>query len=47
MVWLGLYPKPVLERMEASANHYLQLARPGVETSSAPAIGPETAGIEP
>jgi len=47
MVWLGLYPKPVLDRMEASANHYLQLARPGLETSAAPAIAPETAGNQP
>jgi len=47
MVWLGLYPKPVLDRMEASANHYLQLARPGLETSAAPAIAAETAGNQP
>jgi NADH-quinone oxidoreductase subunit M len=28
MVWLGLFPGPVLHRMEASAAHYLELARP-------------------
>jgi NADH-quinone oxidoreductase subunit M len=47
MVWLGLYPKPVLERMEASANRYLQLARPGLETSAAPVSDTETPGNQP
>jgi NADH-quinone oxidoreductase subunit M len=30
MIWLGLYPKPVLDRTEASARHYLELAKPGL-----------------
>jgi NADH-quinone oxidoreductase subunit M len=31
MVWLGLYPQPVLSRMQVSAQHYLQLVQPGLE----------------
>jgi len=31
MLWLGLYPQPVLLRMEAAANRYIELARPGLE----------------
>ncbi|MEO8032222.1 MAG: NADH-quinone oxidoreductase subunit M [Gemmatimonadota bacterium] len=30
MIWLGLYPKPILDRTEASARHYLELAKPGL-----------------
>jgi NADH-quinone oxidoreductase subunit M len=37
MVWLGLYPKPVLDRMEASAKHYVEVVQPGL------AQRPETA----
>ncbi|TFG51025.1 MAG: NADH-quinone oxidoreductase subunit M [Gemmatimonadales bacterium] len=37
MVWLGLYPQPVLSRMEVSAQHYVRLAQPGLEQ------GPKTA----
>jgi NADH-quinone oxidoreductase subunit M len=29
MVWLGLYPAPVLRRMEASASAYVEAAHPG------------------
>jgi len=29
MIWLGLYPKPVLDRMEPAARHFLQQAHPG------------------
>jgi NADH-quinone oxidoreductase subunit M len=29
IVWLGLYPAPVLRRMEAAAGRYLEVARPG------------------
>ena len=40
MVWLGLYPKPVLDRTEASARHYLELTRPGLPAEPvAPARG--------
>jgi NADH-quinone oxidoreductase subunit M len=28
IVWLGLYPAPVLKRMEASTNHYLEVIGP-------------------
>ncbi len=28
MVWLGLYPKPVLDRMEPATRHYLELVAP-------------------
>ena len=37
MVWLGLYPQPVLSRMEVSAQHYIRLVQPGLEQ------GPKTA----
>ena len=30
MVWLGLYPKPVLDRMDSAARQYIQLVQPGV-----------------
>ncbi len=30
MIWLGLYPKPVLDRTEASARHFLELSSPGL-----------------
>jgi NADH-quinone oxidoreductase subunit M len=30
MIWLGLYPKPVLDRTEASARHYIELTAPGL-----------------
>jgi NADH-quinone oxidoreductase subunit M len=38
MVWLGLYPQPVLARMEVSAQHYLQLVQPGLEQGSKTAL---------
>ena len=28
IVWLGLYPAPVLQRMEPAAKRYLQLTQP-------------------
>jgi NADH-quinone oxidoreductase subunit M len=28
MVWLGLYPRPVLRRMEAASQHYVDMLRP-------------------
>ncbi len=30
MVWLGLYPGPVLDRMDAAARRYVELVRPGL-----------------
>jgi len=35
MIWLGLYPRPVLDRTEASARHYIELARPGLPQDAA------------
>jgi len=29
IVWMGLYPKPVLDKMEPAAIHYLQTVKPG------------------
>jgi NADH:ubiquinone oxidoreductase subunit 4 (subunit M) len=29
IVWLGLYPAPVLRRMEPAAKRYIQLTQPG------------------
>jgi len=37
MVWLGLYPKPVLSRMEASSERYVQLVKPALDQPEAPA----------
>ncbi|MGH7701844.1 MAG: complex I subunit 4 family protein, partial [Gemmatimonadales bacterium] len=31
ILWLGLYPRPVLDRMEAAAQRYLELAQPGLD----------------
>jgi NADH-quinone oxidoreductase subunit M len=48
MIWLGLYPKPVLARMEASARHYLELVRPGTAANPAPAqqaVAPSTGPV--
>jgi hypothetical protein len=28
IVWLGLYPAPVLRRMEAAAGQYVEIVRP-------------------
>jgi NADH-quinone oxidoreductase subunit M len=30
IVWIGLYPAPVLRRMEAATGRYLEVARPGL-----------------
>jgi NADH-quinone oxidoreductase subunit M len=38
MVWLGLYPKPVLDRMDSAAKHYVQLAQPGIQQRSTTAL---------
>jgi NADH-quinone oxidoreductase subunit M len=31
MIWLGLYPKPVLDRMQTAAQEYVRLVAPGFE----------------
>jgi NADH-quinone oxidoreductase subunit M len=36
MVWLGLYPKPVLSRMEAASKRYIELTQPGRDRYPAP-----------
>jgi NADH-quinone oxidoreductase subunit M len=36
MVWLGLYPRPVLDRMAGAAEHYVRLVEPGLERGPAP-----------
>ena len=38
MVWLGLYPKPVLDRMDSAAKRYVQLAQPGLDHRPATAL---------
>ncbi len=35
MIWLGLYPKPVLDRMDAAAKNYIHLVQPGLEQGPA------------
>ncbi len=38
MVWMGLYPRPVLDRMDAAARRYVQLVQPGLERGPATAL---------
>jgi NADH-quinone oxidoreductase subunit M len=38
MIWLGLYPKPVLDRMDASARRYVEQVQPGFERQPATAL---------
>ena len=38
MIWLGLYPRPVLDRMDAAARHYIQLVQPGKDKAPATAL---------
>jgi NADH-quinone oxidoreductase subunit M len=37
MIWLGLYPRPVLDRMDAAAKNYIHLVQPGLDKGPAPA----------
>jgi NADH-quinone oxidoreductase subunit M len=40
IVWMGLYPRPVLQRIEPAARKYLELAQPnGVREAAAPGGG--------
>jgi len=41
IVWMGLYPKPVLEKMEPAARHYLETIRPGETIPGAAIAGGE------
>jgi NADH:ubiquinone oxidoreductase subunit 4 (subunit M) len=42
MVWLGLYPKPVLDRMDAAAKRYVELAQPGLDRRPTTALSRPT-----
>jgi hypothetical protein len=37
MVWLGLYPQPVLRRMEAASQHYVDMLQPVLDQARTPA----------
>ncbi len=40
MVWLGLYPKPVLDRMDTAAKRYIEIVEPAMSRSApATALG--------
>jgi len=39
IVWLGLYPAPVLRRMERSTQRYLEMARPPTMTPGSIRLG--------
>jgi NADH-quinone oxidoreductase subunit M len=44
MVWLGLYPQPVLRRMEAASQHYVDMLQPvlkGLPAAPAPEVHAE------
>ena len=45
MVWLGLYPRPVLERMEPSAKAYLEHVTRALPPEPRPAEGPAPAPV--
>ena len=40
IVWLGVYPKPVLLRMESATRHYLELVQPGLDQIDNPGAKP-------
>jgi NADH-quinone oxidoreductase subunit M len=46
IVWLGLYPKPVLERMEPATRRFLEAAAPGLRPPTA-SLGARTGVGEP
>jgi len=46
MVWLGLYPKPVLLRMEAASQHYVELIQPALDRYATP-VDEASAEIRP
>ena len=39
IVWLGLYPKPVLQRMEPAAKRFLEAAAPGAQAPASATLG--------
>ena len=46
IVWLGLYPAPVLRRMEPAAKRYLQLTQPA-RAASPVAVSGSTVEVRP
>ncbi len=44
IVWMGLYPRPVLDRMEPAARRYIELAAPGRVQEPVPGGGAEVGG---
>jgi NADH:ubiquinone oxidoreductase subunit 4 (chain M) len=46
IVWLGLYPKPVLERMEPASRRFLEAAAPGVGPSARATLGGSAGRVE-
>ena len=39
IVWMGLYPRPVLDRMEPAARRYIELSAPGRAPASGTTVG--------
>jgi NADH:ubiquinone oxidoreductase subunit 4 (subunit M) len=46
IVWLGLYPKPVLERMEPASRRFLEAAAPGVGPPARASLGADAPAVE-
>ena len=44
IVWLGLYPAPVLRRMEPATRHYLEAAAPRPRPATDVTLGPPAGG---
>jgi NADH-quinone oxidoreductase subunit M len=40
ILWMGLYPKPVLRRMEPAARHYLQTVKGQADVAAEPLVAP-------
>jgi NADH-quinone oxidoreductase subunit M len=40
IIWLGVYPKPVLLRMESATRHYLDIVQPALQRTPAPGARP-------
>jgi NADH-quinone oxidoreductase subunit M len=43
IIWMGLYPKPVLDRMASSTQQYVDLLQPSLQRAPAPAPSPTEA----
>ncbi len=41
MIWMGLYPQPVLSRMDEAAKRYVQLVEPGFAPPATALTTPE------